>query len=472
MVDGVSNNKGDDFNINPKGGPSQTASKGKSICIWLDAHGNNDGYITTDDLVIIEKSDIWKTFSDNVKKIISSAVVLYTTQNKEHERYVDSIRVQYKTLEKFSVEDASAINLPDNYGKTVKIDGDEKIVSELISLEGNRVIEKITRYNAKTDGIISIEEKTTDIISNNTKNELIVYSDPATGKKIRSLNRTVTENKDGSTSVSTSIEQLAGNGKSVNKIDAKYTYSRENIENYIIKYAKDFGSGQKLFDDVQDLKTKDISELTNDEKGKLAKFDKLVDTIIQSGLDYGIDPNFITAIIRQETGFDGDNQKKCFGKNGQGYMQLTRAPIQDFLGAATLPGKGCPDGKWLSNKTEQFGYEFRELLISRGFNPDGAKTAKEKHKLTEDIFKYLHSSPGNQDMEFNIRMGTLVLRYNANRQNGNISKTARAYNGSPEHRDKYAANVSEYFKALANLYANNTTYKKYASLYENSTLNA
>gem|GEM_PF-5690131 len=153
-------------------------------------------------------------------------------------------------------------------------------------------------------------------------------------------------------------------------------------------------------------------------------------------------------------------------------MQLTRIPIQDFFWVETLPSKNS-HGKWLpNNKTGQYGYEFRELLISRGFNPDGAKTAKEKHKLTEDIFKYLHSSPGNQDMEFNIRMGTLVLRYNANRQNGNISKTARAYNGSPEHRDKYAANVSEYFKALANLYANNTTYKKYASLYENSTLNA
>ena len=120
-------------------------------------------------------------------------------------------------------------------------------------------------------------------------------------------------------------------------------------------------------------------------------------------------------------------------------MQLTSAPIKDFLG---YNEKGSYDKNL---KTHIYGYEMRDLLISRGFDVDNAKTNKEKSELADKIFNYLKN---NKDAEFNIKMGTLVLRRYQNisyKEGGHVDKTAYKYNNHPKHRQYYAKNVQGFY---------------------------
>ena len=60
----------------------------------------------------------------------------------------------------------------------------------------------------------------------------------------------------------------------------------------------------------------------------------MIEYTIQSGIDYGVDPKLILSVIQQEVGFKGLSSNVT-GKNGKGYMQLTSAPINDYLGLSS-----------------------------------------------------------------------------------------------------------------------------------------
>ena len=172
----------------------------------------------------------------------------------------------------------------------------------------------------------------------------------------------------------------------------------------------------------------------------------MVNYIIEASIDYGMDPKFVTAIIQQEVGFQGLSPK-VVGVNGKGYMQLTSAPIRDFLGFGG-------NGQVYDIKVDKYGPEFVELMFSRGFDVTKAKTKLEKETLYRQIFNYLKD---NKDPEFNIRLGTLVLRFYTNKYDGDVYSAARNYNGSP-HKDRYANNVSNYNEILNDTVPSDTTY--------------
>ena len=128
-------------------------------------------------------------------------------------------------------------------------------------------------------------------------------------------------------------------------------------------------------------------------------------------------------------------------------MQLTSAPVNDYLGFAG-------GGKYYKIKDALYGPEVEELLTSRGFNVSEAVTPSQKRVLYKNIMAYLKE---NKDAEFNIHLGTLVLRYYMNKADGDVTKAAKYYNGSPR-KEYYSQKVTEYNTELKYTVPNDTTY--------------
>ena len=222
-----------------------------------------------------------------------------------------------------------------------------------------------------------------------------------------------------------------------NKVD--FCYNKHSIEEYIINDAHD-AKGNKItyFADISSIRKKPFALRTKEDCRKLVEFNNMVNITIKAGVEYGVDPKLIVAIMQQEVGFDGMNDS-VVGVNGKGYMQLTSAPIKDILGGYTKNKKLCFED---NIKTEKYGQEVVDLLKSRGFNVDCPPEARAA--LADDIMKYLKN---NKDADFNIRLGTLVLRYYLNKSEGNIQVTAQKYNGNSKDGIKFA-----YGKAVKNFY--------------------
>ena len=70
----------------------------------------------------------------------------------------------------------------------------------------------------------------------------------------------------------------------------------------------------------------------------------------------------------------------------------------------------------------------------------------------EELFKgELNLSGKNEDADFNIHIGTLVLRdYQNDKYSipGNVKDTAYNYNGHPAYQSKYSNNVDRYYKTI------------------------
>ena len=275
-----------------------------------------------------------------------------------------------------------------------------------------------------------------------------------------------------------SFSRKSYHGKMLHEHEMTYQYSVEGIEEYIMKNSKG-----GMYANINDLRKKvDMNLATGNEIKLVHQFDELVSAVLNAGVDYGVDPNLILSIIRQETEFDGLN-KDATGLKGKGYMQLTTAPIRDFLGYVSKEiDDGDNDPKTKAHeyyyakilKDSEYGWEMKELLLSRGFDPDlansltgteivetsvtkNSKTVKtrvvkkrnEKEKLVNAILNYLIK---NQDTDFNIRLGTLVLRYYQKNKGyetpGNVRQTAFNYNGNSALQRGYSINVDKYYKQL------------------------
>lgn len=269
--------------------------------------------------------------------------------------------------------------------------------------------------------------------------------DKKTGKKLME-NTTRTSEKDGIVTVTVNKKHYGVND--VKSIDSEFQYDVSAIENYIINEAKDnYGNTIRKFSEIPNIRNIPEEERTAEQKKILQEFDNLIKYVVDTGVDYGVDPKLVLSIIQQEVGFDGLSSR-VVGVNGKGYMQLTSAPIKDFLGYG-------PDKKYHATKISQYGPEMAELLISRGFNVHDAKDNVSKERLYQEIMNYLIE---NKDPEFNIRLGTQVLAYYMNKSEGDVRLAARNYNGNIQLRDKYADHVERYYDTLGATVPQDSTY--------------
>lgn len=216
----------------------------------------------------------------------------------------------------------------------------------------------------------------------------------------------------------------------------EYKYNLNKIEDYIINKAYHNGKQIKYFNEIPTIRELPEEERSENQKQLLKEFENMISFAIEAGTDYGVDPNLVIAIIQKEVTFQGLNKKAC-SNSGKGYMQITSAPIQDFL--------GYNDNKtYDATKIGNYGWEMVDLLKSRDFDPTNITTNSQKKALYKKVFNYLIK---NTDPEFNIRLGTLFLRYELNKCNGNIKNTAKSYNRS-SIKEEYAKLVEEYYNLL------------------------
>ena len=97
--------------------------------------------------------------------------------------------------------------------------------------------------------------------------------------------------------------------------------------------------------------------------------------------------------------------------------------------------------------TKAYGTEIVELFKSRGFNVDCAP--QKRGEVAEQILSYLKA---NNDADFNIRLGTLILRNKLKAAKGNVQIAAQNYNGNSKNGIKYAYGkaVKNYYKQMNN----------------------
>lgn len=272
-----------------------------------------------------------------------------------------------------------------------------------------------------------------------------ITTDAKSGKVLMKKTSYISE-EDGITTVKTKI--LHYNKNTISENEVSFQYNKKLLEEYIINEAKDnFGITIDYFKDIPAIRALPEEERSDEQKNLLEEFNNLVNYSINAGVEYGIDPKLVLSIIQQEVGFNGINSSAT-GKNGKGYMQLTSAPIKDYLGFSG-------DGKYHSLKTVNYGPEMEELLASRNFDVNAATSQEEKQALYRRIYNYLKE---NKDPDFNIRMGTLVLRNYMNRSDGDIKRAARNYNGNPALRDKYSRYVVEYHENMEDTVPKDSTY--------------
>ena len=301
-----------------------------------------------------------------------------------------------------------------------------------------------TKKILESDDIGIYKTNTTTIIDGNSTTISKTLTDNNDSLKYEKKITILEEN--GTTTVKYSDTRFANNEDK--KHDVAFQYNRNDIENYIINDAI-ASDGKKItyFSKIPDIRNKPESERTENEQQLLAEFENMIDNAIAAGLDYGVDPKAIIAIIQREVTFQGLNTRKdvCTSK-GKGYMQITSKPIKDFLGYYSEEDKNSNiQTGYRMIKTWYYGQEMAELLESRGFNVTTAKTRDEKDKLAEQIENYLIA---NEDHDFNIRFGTLVLRRYMDTTNGDLKKAAYKYNNNATHRENYQKHVGEIYNVL------------------------
>lgn len=219
--------------------------------------------------------------------------------------------------------------------------------------------------------------------------------------------------------------------KTVNGKEVTFTYNIAGIEDYITQ-----NSYQGYFKNIPEIRAKAPEDRTDAETKLLEEFDNLVEYIVNAGVEYGVDPNFIAAIIQKEVGFAG-LRKGATGVNGKGHMQLTTIAIKDMFLHPSKYGEGLA-----------------ELMASRGFDLNCPKSQRDD--MVKKVMAYLKE---NKDPEFNIGLGTIKLRRLLEASNGNKALAAYNYNGNKKHdvrqpdkevREIYRDRVSRYYDALRN----------------------
>lgn len=335
------------------------------------------------------------------------------------------------------LEDKSAIpedeNLLDKFYKT-----SSKILPDLTKTR--------TAENNREAGKLTISDKSSSKVFSDTIKREIVYKDRDSGNYTKSTIN-VSSSKDSLITVDYIKEEFYGGPKAKSKAMVHFQYSKKGLENHIINNAKDAqGNLITRFKSIPEIRETPLTERTPEQKALLEEFDNMINYTIEAGTEYGVDPKYILSIIQREVCFDGLSDNVT-GINGKGYMQLTSAPINDYLGYAG-------NKKYYDIKDAQYGPEVEELLVSRSFNPREAKTQNEKKELYKQIMKYLKD---NTDAEFNIRLGTLVLRYYLNQADGDINIAAKNYNGS-SIKFSYAKGVTKNYEQFSDTVPQKTTY--------------
>lgn len=212
--------------------------------------------------------------------------------------------------------------------------------------------------------------------------------------------------------------------KNVNGKDVDFTYNIAKIENYAIE-----NSYQSHFKDIPAIREKAPEDRTEAETKLLEEFDNMIKYIVDTGVEYGVDPDSIAAIIRKEVGFDGMSDR-AVSSAGKGYMQLTTIAIEDMF-----------------QHPQKYGPEVEELMASRGFNINCPKS--QQPAMAKKVMNYLKK---NKDPEFNIRLGTIKLRRLLNTHNGNIEKAAYNYNGNKNISSKTGNQVRFDYSKLVKKY--------------------
>ena len=172
-----------------------------------------------------------------------------------------------------------------------------------LNVEINK-IENLVRKEIKNSYYIETREEdgfTQIIESYKTKNGQIfnkIMKDKD-GKILSDFERKIEKSASGTYSVS--INRKSYHGNVVHEHNIAYQYTIEGIEDYIIK-----NSRKDKFANIRELMEKEKHGATNhEEQALIDEFNVLVRTVIDTGNDYGVDPNLIISIIHQETDFDG-----------------------------------------------------------------------------------------------------------------------------------------------------------------------
>ena len=334
-----------------------------------------------------------------------------------------------------------------------KTDSESQIISDAINngsakktVVGNNIIYKV------------------DIPTNNKNTKHTVEITKNRNGEITMKRDTIITQNGSVTSVKKEITNF--NQKNTTTINSGFQYDKKKLENYVINDAVT-GSNQsiKTFADIDKIRKKTESERTDKEKNKLNVFNDMIKYSINAGIDYGVDPKLILCIIQQEVKFDGFgniNGASVTGNNGKGYMQITSSPIIDFMNATQKDFSNCSKGY----KVDQYGQEMRELLIQKGYNIDKAETKEQKKAIYQSIYEKLKL---NDDPDFNIRLGTLVLRKNLNSSQGDIYKAAYNYNGSPKYRQNYGTNVKKFYTEVNKTVPSDSTYSFHKTILASNT---
>ena len=304
---------------------------------------------------------------------------------------------------------------------------------EMYDLRGN-VAQPYSLYKEQQASIQSYKPQVAEELTTELKNSATVQKTKDAANKLDKMRNTTV--------------------KVVRTIDGKkitFKYNRAAIEDYVINSSTD-AKGNKItyFSDIQKIRQKVYTQRTKEECRKLVEFNNMINSVINSGKDYGVDPKLIVAIIQREVNFKGLSDNVT-GVNGKGYMQITSAPIKDMLGGYTNKNGKLRFQDEL--KTDKYGKEFVDLLKSRGFKVDCP--SNKRAVLVKEIMKYLRA---NNDPDFNIRLGTIILRNHLNASDGNIQLAAQNYNGNNKRGIKYAYGkaVYGYYKNMQALEQGNT----------------
>ena len=237
---------------------------------------------------------------------------------------------------------------------------------------------------------------------------------------------------------------------------ANFTYNKEMLEDYIINEATDSKGNKLYFSDVKSIREILPEERTPEQIKLLNEFENFINYVLEAGNDYGVDPKQIIAIIQKEVGFDGSKK----GKNGNGYMQITTITVADMLNNLSYKLRGTEKRGFYVEKTKYgkglkqdlYGSDIIELFNSRGFKLTNNMTKAEKDVLLGEVVTYLRK---NTDPEFNIRLGTIILRAKLLKNDGDFTEAARDYNGNGKIikgsrvKDDYAKKVIDFYDAVS-----------------------
>ena len=338
--------------------------------------------------------------------------------------------------------DILKLNLP----RTIVIEEDahKRILEELSKTPTYRTSTTSGKY------IINLE-----ITENNTTKTINkTYKKNASSNISYNKRTTITSDNNGTILVTYESKYFDKGEKKIQ--NARFEYRIEDLENYIIHESKT-GKNVRItyFQEIPNIRALPEEQRTEAQKNLLNEFDNLIKFITETGIEYGVDPKAIISIIQQEVKFEGLSDK-VVGKNGKGYMQITTIAVADILGCTGYKGSIQSAKFAKENKINLYGIEVVELFASRGFDITSAKSEKEKRALTAAIMNYLTQ---NEDPEFNIKLGTLLLRTHLKRANGNFRNAAYNYNGNPKLQRQYAQDTSKFYTILSKKSLTQTHYQ-------------